>query len=333
MKYIVVYNPKAGNGAKLRLLKGIKQAFADADNADNLVVVGTKARLHAKQIAEECAEKYGENATDVAFGGDGTINEIANGLAGTTTPMMVLPCGTANDFCKKFYGKKVTAFDVCEAMGLLSGMPNPAYINSDMIKVNGKWSLNIMSFGFDTEVVRKGRDMASKMPFFGQLNYKMAVVPCVFGNNVFKADADLNLVDENGNVHNEKKEVEFTLMAVCNGSYYGGGFYPAPNASITDGVLELCIADRVEGAEILKLAPLYMKGVAHEKSDKVNLYRTVSGRIKSLDGTFFYNCDGESIETDEVNYEVAKGALRLCCMPDYEGAVAELSCCGSGCAE
>ena len=105
MKYIFIINPIAGNDDKATFLSRIKSAFRGS-NDDEMIIEETQASGDAKSIASKYAEEYGSDCVVVACGGDGTVHEIANGLAFTETPMLLLPFGTGNDFAKKIYNTK-----------------------------------------------------------------------------------------------------------------------------------------------------------------------------------------------------------------------------------
>ena len=120
MKYVFIINPIAGNDNKRKIFSRIKSTFRLID--DEMIIEETKAQGDAKRISGEYAEKYGKDCVVVSCGGDGTVHEIANGLAGTDTPMMILPLGTGNDFAKKIYGtKNINVENVIKSFGLYSG--------------------------------------------------------------------------------------------------------------------------------------------------------------------------------------------------------------------
>ena len=120
MKYVFIVNPIAGNDNKIKIFSRIKSTFRLID--DEMIIEETKAQGDAKRISREYAERFGKDCVVVSCGGDGTVHEIANGLAGTDTPMMILPLGTGNDFAKKVYGtKKINVENVIKAFGLYSG--------------------------------------------------------------------------------------------------------------------------------------------------------------------------------------------------------------------
>lgn len=104
MKYIFIENPIAGNKSRQMLFKQVQSAFRLID--DEMIIEETNYRGHAKQIAADYAAKYGADCVIVCCGGDGTVHEIANGLAHTETPLMILPFGTGNDFAKRSTARK-----------------------------------------------------------------------------------------------------------------------------------------------------------------------------------------------------------------------------------
>ncbi|MCD7872274.1 MAG: hypothetical protein LUG21_03035, partial [Clostridiales bacterium] len=178
MKYIFIENPIAGNKNKQMLFKQVQSSFRLID--DEMIIEETDYHGHAKEIARKYALEYGKECVIVSCGGDGTVHEIANGLAHTETPLMILPFGTANDFAKKIYGtKKIDAFNVVKSFGLHNGRVRYKTKPVDLIDYNGEKCINVMSFGLDTKVETIGRKLAGKFKFLGQQAYNLAVVPSV----------------------------------------------------------------------------------------------------------------------------------------------------------
>ena len=120
MKYVFIENPIAGNKSRQMLFKQVQSAFRLID--DEMIIEETAYRGHAKQIAADYAAKYGEECVIVCCGGDGTVHEIANGLAHTKTHLMILQVGTGNDFANKINGhKKKDTLNVVKAFELHTG--------------------------------------------------------------------------------------------------------------------------------------------------------------------------------------------------------------------
>ncbi|MDE6660182.1 MAG: hypothetical protein K2K01_08740 [Eubacterium sp.] len=314
MKYVFIENPIAGTKEKQLLFKEVQSSFRWNQNAE-MIIEETHYKGHAKEIAADYAKKYGSDCVIVSCGGDGTVHEIANGLAHTDTPLMILPFGTGNDFAKKVYGtKKLDALKIVKSFGLHDGSLQYNVQPIDLIDYNGEKCINVMSYGLDTKVETIGRKMAGKIKFLGHQAYNLAIVPCIMQSLKYKINLDLDCIDDKGKPYKIQAEPkDYTLFAVCNGSYYGGGFCPAPDSRLDDGILDYALIDALSLAEILPLIPKYNEGTAHLHSEKVNVGYITGGRIWSTDGgPLLGNCDGENFDYNEVNFKVEKNAIKLC---------------------
>ncbi len=315
MKYVFVVNPIAGNDDKKKIFSRIQSTFRLID--DEMIIEQTKAQGDAKRIAAEYAEKYGQGCVIVSCGGDGTVHEIANGLAGKDTPMMLLPLGTGNDFAKKVYGtKKINVENVIKAFGLYSGKIKYDVRPIDLIDYNGEKCINVMSYGLDTLVETIGRRIAAKAPFLGHQSYNIAIIPVLMRSLHYSIAYDINCVDK---VTGEEFKMQcdnkdYALFAICNASYYGGGFCPAPDSVLDDGILDYALVDGISVAKALPLIPKYSNGTLTEESSRfVHMGYIKSGKIRSTDGSNLPgNCDGENFEYSEVNFKVQEKALKLC---------------------
>ena len=309
MNFIIIYNPMAGHDCH-SLIAEIETALKSGGY--NVILEETKYKGHSTEIARKYSNS--EDNIIISCGGDGTIHEVANGMAKGSASLLPLPLGTGNDFCRKLYGK-TDAKEIAKQFGLLSG--NPTFIPkpADLISINDFWCINVMSVGFDVLVEIVGRKMISKFPFIGHMGYKLAIIPCLFMNTHFS----LNLTcDSKAKKKGESDKIntdDFILFAVCNASYYGGGFLPAPDAMLNDGLLDVCIADGVNIFEIANLVPKYMKGTA-DKHKKVHTYHITEGKLSQKDSSeFILNCDGENYPVTEVDFKVVPDAIKICYLP------------------
>ena len=314
MKYVFIENPIAGTKQKQLLFKEVQSALRWKDGAE-MVIEETQYKGHAKEIAAKYAAEYGENCVIVTCGGDGTVHEVANGLAGTDTPLMILPFGTGNDFCKKIYGtKKLDPISIVKAFGLHNGELKYKVQPIDLIDYNGEKCINVMSYGLDTIVETIGKKMADRVKFLGHQAYNIAIVPSIMRSLKYQINVDIDCVDADGNPYKIQGEpLDYTLFAICNGSYYGGGFCPAPNSKLDDGILDYALVGPVNLAQALPLIPKYNAGTIEGASDKVRCGYMVGGRVWSVDGNpLLGNCDGENFNYSEVVFKVDKNALKLC---------------------
>lgn len=320
MKYIFIVNPIAGNNDKSIIFARMKSTFRQID--DEMIIESTKYKGDAANIAKRYAEKYGKDCVIVSCGGDGTVHEIANGLAGTDTPVMVLPLGTGNDFAKKIYGtKKINVENVVKAFGLYSGKIKYNIKPIDLIDYNGEKCINVMSYGLDTMVETIGRRVASKVPALGHQAYNIAIFPVLMKPLHYRIAYDITCVDkETGEEYNMREDnKDYALFAICNASYYGGGFCPAPDSVLDDGLLDFALVDGMPLHKALPLIPKYSAGtLTQEVSSAVHTGYIKCGKIWSTDDSYLLgNCDGENFHYTEVNFKVEPKALKLCVLKDY----------------
>lgn len=312
MKYIFVINPIAGNENKRKIISRIQSTFRLIN--DEMVIEETKAVGDAKKIAQHYADTYGDSCVIVSCGGDGTVHEIANGLAGKKTPLLVLPLGTGNDFAKKIYNtKKIKVENVIKAFGFYNGKIEYDIMPIDLIDYNGEKCINVMSYGLDTKVETIGRKIAAKLPFLSQQAYSVAIIPALCQSLKYQVNIDIDCVDKLGNKYKIKKTpLDYTLLAICNASYYGGGFCPAPNARLDDGLLDFALCHPVNLLQTPPLIPKYSKGDV-ENIKCVDTGYVTGGKIWSTDGkALLGNCDGENFDYSEIEFKVEKKALNLC---------------------
>lgn len=315
MKYVFVINPIAGHDDKEKIFRRIASTFRLID--DEMVIEETHSRGDAKRISERYKNEYGKDCVIVSCGGDGTVHEIANGLAGSDTPLMILPLGTGNDFAKKVYNsKKINVENVIKAFGLYNGKIKYDIMPIDLIDYNGEKCINVMSYGLDTLVETLGRKIAAKAPFLGHNAYNLAIAPVLMRPLHYTISYKLNCYDKQTGEDFvvEEHDKDYALMAICNASWYGGGFCPAPNSLLDDGLLDACIIDGMPLVKALPLITKYANGKLDENVTKLcSNYYIKSGRIFSENGDRLPgNCDGENFDYSEVNFKVEKQALKLC---------------------
>ena len=320
MKYVFIINPIAGNKDKSRIMSRIQSTFRQLD--DEMIIEETRCQGDAARIAAAYAEKYGKDCVVVSCGGDGTVHEIANGLAGTDTPMMLLPLGTGNDFAKKIYGaKKINVENVIKAFGLYNGKLRYDVKPIDLIDYNGEKCINVMSFGLDTLVETLGKKIADKAPFLGHQAYNVAIVPILLRPLHYKISYDILCVDkETGEEYRlTERDKDYALFAICNASYYGGGFCPAPNAVLDDGLVDFALVNGLSHIKALPMIGKYNAGTANDQVYPglfVNGYAK-SGKFWTEDGSpLIGNCDGENFDYNELDFTVQEKALKLCFIKD-----------------
>lgn len=315
MKFVFIVNPIAGNDNQKKLLSKIQSIFRKLD--DEIVVELTHSPGDAQNIAESYANKCGDKCVVVACGGDGTVHEVANGLCGTETPMMILPLGTGNDFAKKLYNtRKIDLDSVIHSFGFFNGKIEYDVKPIDVIDYNGEKCINVMSFGLDTKVVIYGKKMAERMPFLGHNAYTAAILPVIAQPIHYNINYDITCVDKAGREYKMKENnKDYALFAICNGSFYGGGYCPAPNSKLDDGILDFTLIDGTSVKVAAPLIPKYSAGELTEENGSgiVHTGYMKSGKLWTNDGSkLLGNCDGELLNCTELEFEVLPKALKLC---------------------
>lgn len=306
MHYFLVYNKTSGNHRSFTLVRKIKESLVECGH--RVFCLSTKYKGHASELTSSIARKYGKRATVIVFGGDGTVSEAVSGLVGTETPLMVIPCGSGNDFAKKLYGRKFTAESVAERLGLLGGDLQYSVKAIDTINANGHSCVNVLSVGFDTIVETKAHKLLRRFPFLGKHAYSLAIVLALFGKRKFEYKV-LGKNGENDLMLPEKLAV--ILLALCNASFYGGGYCPAPESDLSDGILDLVYVDPVSLLKIAQLIGPYSKGEA-SSFNEVHEFKVTELTIAGICEKVLYNCDGENYLEDSVYIRIVPESLNLC---------------------
>lgn len=289
MKHVFIINPIAGKGRTLKFIPQIEKAFSDKEEQSILEI--TKYPGHATDIAKKYSIEGGCRIYSV--GGDGTLNEVLNGIAGSTCSLAVIPGGSGNDFIRTIC-KNSDISDIITRT--IDGKEKPA----DIAKVNDRYFINIASVGFDAEVAYKA-NWFKKMPFLpGSLAYIMGIAAAFFKN-------DSNNLDIN--IDGMHIRIDSLLAAVANGRCYGGGIIPAPRAKIDDGKLDICVIDKVGKLRICMLLPKYMKG-RHENIKEVSFYSGKRIEI-NCDKEIALNIDGEVSKTRKAVFEIIPKGINI----------------------
>lgn len=318
MQYIFIVNSNIHKKRKRALEKAVAALPSDLRNKSKIVY--TEHSDHAEELAVSFSDRYGSECIIFACGGDGTVHEIANALAFRNSPMAVIPLGTGNDFARTVYPKEIYK----NPLSILSKLEQPMIKPIDLLRIDSydlmgnhlpfwsRYSLNIASMGLDTQVQSKAKAIVAKHPkslFFRNNAYSMAAISCLLNGWRYAMDYSIEL--ENGEMI-EKKGVPYSLVSICNGRFYGGGFCPAPQASIEDGVLDICVVDHMSRSKAFSRLLQYKKG-KHIGKKGFTTYRSTSGIFSSLDSNLQMqgNYDGEDFFGHKIRYEVVPKAIQL----------------------
>ena len=182
-----------------------------------------------------------------ACGGDGTLNEAVNGAAGYDNAAVTnVPKGTGNDFLKIF-GKNYRAR--FSDLAALADGPQAAL---DLMDCNGKLGLGVICAGVDARVAADVHKYKALPLVSGVGAYILSLVV-----NVFKGLTRPTEIQVDG----ETLGGPSTIICICNGRYYGGGFMPVKEAQPDDGILDMLVVPRVSRFTFFRLVGKYARGL------------------------------------------------------------------------
>ena len=293
MQHLFIINPRAGKKNSTARLMDRIDALRRAEGLDCKTML-TSRPGHAEELARRAAES-GRDVRIYACGGDGTLNEVANGAAGAEhVAVTVVPVGTGNDFLKN-YGEDATRFSD------LSQLWRAPVHELDVVECNGRLALTVVCAGMDARVA----DDVHKYSKYPGVSGKNAYLASL-GFNFFKPLAQRMIVTCEGST----TIGEYIMVCVCNGRYYGGGFMPVSEARMDDGILDTLIVRKVSRATLLRLAPLYAKGQAWKFPDIARHVRGRQIRIQSKE-PFPVSLDGEILHTKDAAIRLSDKKLRF----------------------
>ncbi len=270
MKYSFIVNPKAGNGRIEKLIAKLTSKIA-IHQLDAEILVSQKPG-HAIELAS-----LSKGEIVIAVGGDGTVNEVANGIVGSSKVLAIIPSGSGNDMIKSL----AIPNDFSGAFDFLLGGKT---ISMDCATVQyddspARYFLNCAGVGFDAAVAQRSLSITY---LTGTLRYVVAVMQTL---GKYKSPAYTIRLDSKTSVSKN------LLIAIGNGCCAGGGFYLTPEAQVDDGHLDVCMIAELSISEILQIMPKVMKG-KHTSNDKVKIERVKSISIDSNE-PFYVHADGE----------------------------------------
>ena len=292
MKHLFLINPAAGSRDRTASYQTMIRQACIARGLDYRIEVSA-APGDCTRMAREAAQS-GEEYRIYACGGDGTLNEVVAGAAGYDNAAVTMFCGgSGNDFVK--------IFSQPEAFSDVDRLMDAEEVTFDLIRCNEDLSLNICSVGFDARI---GTDVAryKRFPLFH--GFRAYLVSTLV--NFIRGISEHYVVKING----ETIDGEQTMICICNGRYYGGGFNPVPEADPTDGCLDVLLVKKVGRAEIPFVIGKYKNGRYRELKKYCRHYRTRELEIL-CDKPTVINLDGEARMARDIRICVAREKVRF----------------------
>jgi diacylglycerol kinase (ATP) len=284
---IFIVNPISGQGAGAIAGEELQRMAGNA-GLDYRIEL-TAAPGHAIQLAQQAAA--GGADVVVAVGGDGTANEVLNGLmharqSGLSSAAMgMISVGRGNDFA---FGMGIPAGLEPGFQILTQGIKQPfdVGIARGGLYPEGRYFGNGVGIGFDAVV---GFEALKLKRLHGFANYLVAALRTMF----LYYRAPLVRIDLDG----ETMRLPALMVSIMNGRRMGGGFMMAPTSKIDDGCLDLCIVGQVSRLGILGLIPKFTQGtqVGHPK---VSMRQSRLVTVTAEQGSLPAHADGETLCTE-----------------------------------
>ncbi len=289
MKLLFIVNPVAGKGKTRDAIPYIRKFCKE--HGFECTIIETSKPGEAPQIVKDNCKGY---SVVIAVGGDGTVLEVTNGLAGTNVPLGVIPLGSGNDFARAV-SIPAGLENIDKSLQIIASKPARLV---DLASFNGHVFLNIASIGFDAEIIR---DLHRIKKF---VKGKAAYLLSVFIKFLTYKPKDIEL-----KLDNTKIKTKAFLTAICNGNSYGGGMLVNPNGSITDGLLDVILIKPVPRYKIPLLLSKFIKG-EHLSLPFVSSYQCRDVQITSPEA-LAVNVDGECPLTTPVSLGLTPLSMRV----------------------
>lgn len=287
-RILFIINPAAGKKKNHLLIPKIKNRM-DSTN----IPYDIRVSKYKGEISELVNYEQHNDYTDmIAVGGDGTLIELVNGLTNFDIRVGVLPSGTGNDFVKST--KSPIEFD--QAMdAIIKGKTKEI----NMGEVNGVVFLNVVSTGIDGSIIQDTEKI--KTLISGSAAYLTATVKNIisYKSKPMKLVLDDKVIEDN-----------FTLVAVGNGNYFGGGMKVTPFAEIEKEYFEVCIVRKINNARLLTLFPKIYSG-SHGSVKEVEFFKCKNITITSTDENLKVNADGNTIGELPMTINIKNAKLKL----------------------
>lgn len=310
--YHVIVNPEAQSGNGRKYWEIVQSVFDKYKR--EYEVHFTEAPGDIAQFAQDLYNENGSDLHIVVMGGDGSVNEILQGLPSTEgLSLSLIPVGSANDFARCLG----ISFDPFQAATHLVSKPTAVYTDignvhcentTDNGYIRDRRFIVSTGGGYDAAVCQEAQCSAVKSIFnrfgLGKLTYLSISLKQLMGLKPVEGELILNNSSESVILK------DMLFVAAMNTKFEGGGFMFAPDASHFDGLLDLCCAHSLSKFTVLTALPQAMKG-NHFKYDGIDFYRTSGYTLKTSEPVWVHT-DGEvNAQADIITVRVDKEAIKI----------------------
>lgn len=276
MKYIFIINSIAGRGKYKKLLPKIENI------CKNKKIQYEIRYITKEKDASEIVKEY-KNEENVIYivGGDGTITKSLLGFVETKNKLGIIPAGSGNDTYR--------------TLKMLPKGEN----RIDLAKINDIYFINVACTGIDAEVANNVEILRkTKIPTNQLYNASIVYTFIKFKAKRMRLQTNIKNIEE-----------KYTILSICNGEYYGGGFNIAPKAELTDGLLDIYYGEKMSKFKMIPLL-LKLKNGKHEGKRRIHKFRTNHVEI-DFDEEITFNVDGEKLNAHHFVIDVVPKAITI----------------------
>jgi diacylglycerol kinase (ATP) len=302
-KWSVIVNPNAGNRGGEKDLPQIKSLLTKAGIDYSIYL--TREKSHATELASDLITDGNRNL--ICVGGDGTLNEIVNGIFSQTQintseiVLALIPVGLGNDWCRTHH----IPFDYEKAVDLIR-------LSNKMLHDVGKVSfmegnetisrffINVAGMGFDAEVAASVNQLKLTKPEASQWLYLKQLFLCLLKSKA-----------KNIKVTFDNDQIETSIFSLSTGIciYNGGGMQQLPLANPADGLFDLTIIRKVGILKVLMNVHKLFNGKINTISE-VSMHTARNIRVE-CDEDLMLECDGENVGRQPFTFEILQNAVQV----------------------
>ena len=276
MKYIFIVNSVAGKGKYKKIVPNIEKVCKE--EGYNYEIRYITESLSGESIAREYKDE--ENIIYVV-GGDGTLTRTLPGIVGTKNKLGIIPSGSGNDTYKA-----------------VKALPKGENV-IDLGKINDTYFINVACTGLDAEVGNNVDVLRNTIIPSSQL-YNASIVYTFFSFKFKKVIFKTNI---------KTISSKYSIISICNGSYYGGGYNIAPKSNLTDGMFDIYYVEKMNKLKIIPLLLKLKKG-KHEGTRRVLKFRTNHIELE-IEKEVTFNVDGEKLTNNKFIIDIIPNAITV----------------------
>jgi YegS/Rv2252/BmrU family lipid kinase len=287
---VFLVNPASANGATGKRWPELRRRAREL-GLDGEAVLSERPR-HLIELAREAARSH---RLLVVVGGDGTLNEVVNGVAGLDAELAVLPAGTGQDFGRT-HGIP-TAFDEAVRVAV-DGTARAVDLGRVTFREGERWFANVGSAGMSGAVAERANGMTKR--FGGRATFFWALLREFAAWKNAEVTVTLDDAERRGRMHD---------VIVANGRWHGGGMKLAPDAHADDGLFDVVLVGDVTKLDFMTTAPKLYSG-RHVGHPRIEVLRSATVTVDGA-APLPIELEGEQVGTTPARFEVVPSALRV----------------------